>query len=525
MLPGFIRTALAALCLALLPAAPAHAAERTVSGGRLDWGIKASFPTYVTGPIAQGGWTLTGNAGTAGQNQFRFHSAQGDYDPGTGEFTARYSGGVRFTGHRAEDGTYELDLTVSNPSVRISGSSGTLHADMRSRDRETGRFTERSQVPLAALDLGGAEMRGGTRIELSGVPATLTAEGAEAFAGYYRAGDALDPVSLTADTFAPEPEPGPEPEPEREPEPEAEPEPGAGRAGPGGQTGQEPATGDTDGPRPIVDAAVDWGVRRTFREYVTGDVARGEWRLTDGARDGGAVFRFPAGTGGHDPATGALEARFRGSVHFTGHELDLALGPFEVRIEDGTGTLLADVTTDGGGTRLDGLPLVTFDAAGAGPDDGLFIIAESPAVLTEEGAAAFGGRYPAGTAMDPVTLSVALDEDAALPPPPDLGSEPAPAATAEAAGGPDAGDGRDGGDAGAEQPAAAGQSSSGSTAVLAVAVAAAAVPALAAAGYLAVRRRSRDGRPAPAGSATAKPGPAGPAEPAVPADPDRPTAS
>ncbi|CAM5227605.1 hypothetical protein SCALM49S_06124 [Streptomyces californicus] len=65
---------LAVLLGALLPAATAQAASRTVQGGRLDWGIKSSFQSYVTGPIAGGSWSLTGGAATVGGSQFRFHS-------------------------------------------------------------------------------------------------------------------------------------------------------------------------------------------------------------------------------------------------------------------------------------------------------------------------------------------------------------------------------------------------------------------------------------------------------------------
>ncbi|MGW1927349.1 HtaA domain-containing protein, partial [Streptomyces massasporeus] len=93
----------AALIAALVPAGAARAESRTVQGGRLDWGIKSSFQSYVTGPIAQGSWGLTGGAATLGGSQFRFHSAQGSYDPETGAFEAAFSGGVHFTGHRKAD--------------------------------------------------------------------------------------------------------------------------------------------------------------------------------------------------------------------------------------------------------------------------------------------------------------------------------------------------------------------------------------------------------------------------------------
>ncbi|MFD5319732.1 HtaA domain-containing protein [Streptomyces sp. NPDC127098] len=398
------------LALSLAPlSGVAHAAERAVAGGRLDWGIRSSFQSYVTGPIAGGSWTLSGGAATVGQSQFRFHSASGDYDPETGALTAGYSGGVRFVGHQQDDGSYELDLTISNPTVSVAGSSGTLYADMRGKARGSGEITESTQVPLAALDLTGVDLRGGTRIAVSAIPATLTAEGATAFAGYYQAGEALDPVTLTADTEDPEPAAT-----ETEPEPE--------------ETGEEqdqPAEGTGE----FADAVVDWGVRRTFREYVTGEIAAGGWTLTDGAQDGGALFRFPAGRGTADPEAGTLQAEFDGAVTFTGTDLDLTLGGVTVSVADGTGTLAADVTASEQGQEED-LPLVTFAAEPErlAPRDGLILLTEVPAQLTEQGAAAFGGLYRPGTEMDPITLAVALDPDAELPALPDLGSEPTAAA-------------------------------------------------------------------------------------------------
>ncbi|MFE6227700.1 HtaA domain-containing protein [Streptomyces sp. NPDC057854] len=406
--PALVATLLAALLAALVPAVAAQAESSPVRGGRLDWGIKSSFQSYVTGPIAQGSWNLTGGAATVGA-QYRFHSAQGAYDPATGAFEAAFGGGVRFTGHRKADGTNELDLTLGSPRVRVRNGTGTLYADMTSKAKGTGRTTVRTQVPLATLDLGGLDMRGGTgSVSLANVPATLTAQGAAAFAGYYPAGTALDPISLTVDVPAAPTAKSPSTTPGSRPKPKA-----FATAAPALRT-----------------AAVDWGVRRTFREYVTGTVARGKWTLSGGAQDGGALFRFPSGTGAYDPRTGTLDAAFTGSVRFTGSHLDLTLAGVTVKVAGGTGTLVADVTS-AGRTERD-VPLVTFAARGLVPENGLAAVTEAPAVLTEQGARAFGGMYRAGTAMDPVSLAVSVDPAAALPALPDLGSAPTAAPTPSA---------------------------------------------------------------------------------------------
>lgn len=398
---------LAALLGALLPVTAAHAAGRTVQGGRLDWGIKSSFQSYVTGPVAKGAFKLKNGAATVGGSLFRFHSATGSYDPESGAFEAAFSGGVGFQGHQKPDGTYELDLTLSRPTVRISGGSGTLYADVSSKAKDTGAVTTRTQVPFAALGLGGVDMKGGgSPIALNNIPATLTEQGAKAFAGYYSAGAQLDPVSLSADVKA---------------APAAEPAPSASAPAQPSQDAQAPQGA-------FADAAVDWGVRRTFREYVTGAIGQGKWTLAEGAQDGGALFRFPQGKGTYDGGKGTLDAAFAGTVHFTGAHLDLKLGKLGVKVENGRGVLSADVTT--GTETKNAVALVEFDAKGLKAEGALATLTEAPATLTEGGAQAFNSMYKAGTEMDPVSLSVALDATAKLPALPDLGSTAPPASPA-----------------------------------------------------------------------------------------------
>ncbi|MFK0123614.1 HtaA domain-containing protein [Streptomyces nigra] len=400
----------AAVLGALLPATAAHAASRTVQGGRLDWGVKTSFQSYITGPVAKGSYSLTGGAATVGGSGFRFHSATGSYDAGTGAFTASFSGGVRFTGHRTDSGAYQLELTLSRPTVRIAGSTGTLYVDVTGKAKGTGAVTTSSQVPFASLSLRGIDMRGGgDTVVLTNLPATLTAQGARSFAGYYAAGTALDPVSLSADVRPARQQAKPSATPDSRPSASA-----------------KSGSGQKSSGTALVDGAVDWGVRRTFREYVVGDIARGAWKLSAGAEDGGALFRFTDGEGRLED--GDLSASFKGAVRFTGKDgLDLALSGVRVTITDGKGTLYA--TVRGSGADGEKIPLVTFAAKKPAVKDGLVRIVEAPAELTARGAKAFGGMYPAGTLMDPVSVAVTLKDEARLPALPDLGSTPTASGT------------------------------------------------------------------------------------------------
>ncbi|WP_327073661.1 HtaA domain-containing protein [Kitasatospora purpeofusca] len=439
-------TALAALLTVVVLPGQAVAAEGKVSGGRLDWGIKQSFLTYVTGPIAKGTWALTGGAATVSGSGFRFHSAAGSYDPASGALTAAFSGGVRFTGHQ-ENGANALDLSIGRLTFRAAaGGAAGLYADVSSKSRETGQVSNASQAKLAELSLAGVDLRGAAgTLTLGNVPATLTDAGAKAFGGFYTAGTALDPVSLSVNLPAAQATPTP--------------------TAPASPTAAAPTTASPSAPAPSAPAptvpvpsttaptvpaatatefangALDWGVRRTFRDYVTGTIAQGRWELSGGAADGGAFYRWTPAKGSYDQATGALTAAFTGSVRFTGlktgdsYGLDLTLANTAVTVADGKGVLRADVsgrTPDGAAQQLTGVELGTFDPAGLAAEGGLLKAVELPLTLTEAGGKAFGGLYPAGTAMDPLCFAVALDPAAALPPLPDLGSAPVVAPTPSA---------------------------------------------------------------------------------------------
>ncbi|MER5865718.1 HtaA domain-containing protein [Kitasatospora sp. NPDC002040] len=420
---------IAALLLVALPIVPAAAAPGAVAGGRLDWGLKQSFLSYVTGPIAKGSWSLTGGAATVGGNTFRFHSATGTYDPATGALTAGFSGGVNFKGHEA-NGSYGLDMKLSRFTLKAGGGSAGLYADVSSKAKDTGVVTNASQAKLVDLGLDGIDLRGqaGT-LTLSNVPTTMTASGAVAFGNFYPAGTALDPLTLSVNVKAAAPAEPAAPTTAPASTPAATPPPAAPAA-------ETPAAQPTAARAEFARGALDWGVRRTFRDYVTGTIAKGDWQLADGAADGGAFFRWTPAKGSYDPATGELTAAFTGAVRFRGmktgdtYGLDLSLTNPAVKVAGGKGTLLTDVsgrTATGAALQLPAVALGTFDAAALKPEGGLLKAVELPLVLTEDGAKAFGGLYPAGTAMDPLSFAVALDPAAALPPLPDLGSAPAAA--------------------------------------------------------------------------------------------------
>lgn len=157
---------------------------KVVAAGSLTWGLKQSFRSYVVSSTAKGTISTTGVGGSGGAFVFG-QASGGSFNGSTG--TSNYSGSVRFVGHGGV-----LDLTVANPVVRIDSSlSATLLLNVNGAGR----------VSFASLNLAAATKSiADAAVSYSGVPATLTAQGASAFtytgAQFYPAGTALDSLSF-----------------------------------------------------------------------------------------------------------------------------------------------------------------------------------------------------------------------------------------------------------------------------------------------------------------------------------------
>ncbi|MFC7898384.1 HtaA domain-containing protein [Streptomyces sp. NPDC057381] len=172
--------------------APQAPAEGEIADGTLGWGVKQSFRSYVTGPVAKGKITVSGGAvQAAGNGAFTFKDATGTYDTDAGKLTAAFRGAVNFKGHET-NGTYGLDLTLSNIEATLDGGAGKLTADVNSLGTRT------KGVVLADLEAKSADLTARNDvITVDGVAATLTEAGAKAFGDFYTAGTALDAVDLS----------------------------------------------------------------------------------------------------------------------------------------------------------------------------------------------------------------------------------------------------------------------------------------------------------------------------------------
>ncbi|WP_432968623.1 HtaA domain-containing protein [Dactylosporangium sp. CA-233914] len=174
---------------AFATAAPAAAAT-DVDSGYLDWGFKASFRAYVstgngTPPIGAGnGATINGN-GT-----FRFPVTGGSHDAATGATSVNYGGTVTFSYP-----AHFFSITMANPTVQLDGATRVLKADV---DLTTtgGGFEPVHVVQAVVATIGaGDPVVDGTSVTWTNLSATMTETGASAFAGFYTAGSALDPLS------------------------------------------------------------------------------------------------------------------------------------------------------------------------------------------------------------------------------------------------------------------------------------------------------------------------------------------
>lgn len=167
----------------------------------------------------------------------------------------------------------------------------------------------------------------------------------------------------------------------------------------------------------LQDAELVWGFKESFRAYVSGSIANGEWQALDGATYETPNFLF-TGEGALEPASGEGEVVFTGAMRFVGHAgiLDTTLAnPRLVMLDSDTAQLVLDVTgTTQAGEAISAEGVVFADvdlsAATRTAELGELVIADAPVTLTATGAEAFG-TYPAGEALDPITVTATLADD------------------------------------------------------------------------------------------------------------------
>lgn len=393
----------------------AAAPKIVLDGGTLDWGVKESFRNYVTG-MAAGTIETADGATKNADGTFRFGAAHGSYDTATHGVSVGFDGSVRFASK-----LHGFDIELADLKIDTVGTTGTLTADVTSAGATA------DDVTFASLDLSAVRPGGGAdgSMSFAGIPAALTADGSKAFNGMYKAGDKLDAASLTVKPKATTPPTTP---PTTTPTTPGKPPTTTPTKPTTTPTPAPPTAKPTDAAGPVkrvVDGNLDWGVKASFRSYVTSPVAAGRIETADGATASADAYRFPKGSGTYNADTKALSAGFAGSVRFLGHQengaysLDLKFSDLKVAVKGAAGTLTADVSSKdretGKVTRYDDLKVATLSAVAPKAKGKVVTVSAAKAALTADGAKAFGGFYQAGAALDPVTVAVSLDQAATLP--------------------------------------------------------------------------------------------------------------
>jgi hypothetical protein len=467
--------------------------DTPVVPGSLSWGVKESFRSYITSPIAKGGISVLAPA-TADGSRYVFPQSSSALAGTTG--SASYAGAVHFTGHAGA-----LELTLSNPTVRVTGpTSGVLVVDAKGK-KISGEVLDLQAVDFATLTLPTPTTAGGATT-WTDAQATLTAAGATAFSDFYPVGAVIDPVTFTVGSDVgstpggqnPGTGPGTDPGAPVVVTPLA---PGTYANAiasvttvvPGGEvtfTGQgfgsgteniEAAvyserqllasgiTADASGAatatvtlpknlapgvhtlslespsgvrsqvqitveapvvptaaqqcvaRSVSGATLSWGVKESFRTYITGPIAKGSI-TPSGVTSSGSSFGWGGGSGKFNTEVNQGRVAFPGSVNFSGHGgiLDLTISNVRVQVSSAsTGSLVADVSsTDMNGTasQQKGVTIASLGLAGKKSTTGSTVSWSGvSATLTSAGASAFGGFYVAGDAMDPVSFSFPLGSE------------------------------------------------------------------------------------------------------------------
>ncbi|MCS4484385.1 HtaA domain-containing protein [Gleimia sp. 6138-11-ORH1] len=420
---------------------PPPAAKHYIAN--LQWGIKESFTRYIKGPIAHGTWELSNGA----TGQFDFPLKPGfKVNPNAVE-RIDFGGTVHFKGHGGL-----LDLAISEPTIEKVNDSWQLVATVTSRPfnqtqaTPTGflgranKLSDPVTVRSAIANLSAPVVTSEADVtSLAFNDVILTESGSEAFAKFYPTGQKLDGLVVkvkasdtpgatdsisdgaheggklpTPDPNTPDPK-DPAPKDPNTPDPK-DPAPKDPK-----DPGKTPNPNVPDANVPAFVADLHWGLKQSFRSYVKGPIAGGNWTVSDGVT---GEFVFPLVPGTTIDPKDYSKIDFAGKVHFTGHKglLDLTISNPTLQKVNGNWELVATVASapfdkanvgkvlSGGFRNAPNAPVPTrivianLSAPVISKVDSANQITFNEVTLTAAGAKAFSDFYPAGQKLDPLTV-------------------------------------------------------------------------------------------------------------------------
>jgi len=158
---------------------------------------------------------------------------------------------------------------------------------------------------------------------------------------------------------------------------------------------------------------VTWGFKESFRSYISGAIAQGEWQVSGDVSYTIPQFSFTGGEGSLSFDRSAGEIGYEGALRFVGHGgiLDTTVAnPRFVLGPERTATLFFDVTGDTMDEVAVNVPDVAFATVSWAENlsevdeaQGTWRVDDADVILTAAGSDAFG-TYPAGEILDPLSF-------------------------------------------------------------------------------------------------------------------------
>ena len=187
---------------AALPAAgqaPAQNDTPAAVSGTINWGIKASFRSYIGEPYAVGE-----GASYNTKDLFSFPAHHAVVSNDGNQVSLQGSGKVHYISHCTDRNNPEtgcaLNLTLSNPRIEFDAvkGSGTLYMTVRTKNYASGQWEGPHEIPVAALSLLTAQQQENNGVVTwTNVAANLTPEGNHAFSNFYSDGEGLDALTFS----------------------------------------------------------------------------------------------------------------------------------------------------------------------------------------------------------------------------------------------------------------------------------------------------------------------------------------
>jgi hypothetical protein len=167
----------------------------------------------------------------------------------------------------------------------------------------------------------------------------------------------------------------------------------------------------------VLESEITWGFKESFRSYISGAIALGQWTTSGDVDYTTPVFIVSGGEGAIAPDRHSGSVAFEGELLFEGHGgiLRTSLGDPTLTLQGPRqATLVFDVTGDTMdmvSVSTDDVEFVTLEwSAGDESLDiatGEWVVTGAKATLTTAGSNAFG-TYPAGEEFDPLDLRLVV---------------------------------------------------------------------------------------------------------------------